>query len=178
MSEVQELTKTKEKPLWYVVFTHYNAEKRVKEYINNLAEDERYKGLIIRAEVPVQKKTVSRRGKIKQVEEKIFPGYVFVKAVMTPEVMAALKQVNGVAHFLGGGNDPVPITPAEVRRAGIQDNLSEKFKIGDTVMITDGPFENFIGKVTGIYKTSIKVFLTMFGREMEINFSPEQLERL
>jgi len=174
MSQTQILTRA----LWYVVFTYYNAEKRVKEYINSLAKDERYKGLIIRAEVPTQKKIVSRGKKIKQVEEKMFPGYVFVKAVMTPEVMSAIRRVNGVAHFVGGGNMPEPITPAEIKRAGITDTADEEFKTGDAVMIIDGPFENFIGKITKINSSSIKVCLSMFGREVEIDFSPEQLAKV
>ncbi|AAM25279.1 transcriptional antiterminator NusG [Caldanaerobacter subterraneus subsp. tengcongensis MB4] len=178
MSEVQELTKTKEKPLWYVVFTYHNAEKRVEEHINSLAKTEKYDGLIIKAEVPVQKRTVSRRGKIKEIEEKIFPGYVFVKAVMTPEVMAAIRRINGVAHFVGGGNEPVPITPEEVKRARIQDDLSEEFKAGDTVMITDGPFENFIGKIIKIEGRKINIALSLFDREMGIDFSPEQIMKI
>ncbi|KHO63267.1 transcription antitermination protein nusG [Thermoanaerobacter sp. YS13] len=167
-----------EKALWYVIFTHYNAEKRVKEHINSLAKTEKYDGLIIKAEVPVQKKTVSVKGKIKQIKEKMFPGYVFVKAVMIPEVISAIRRVNGVTHFVGGGNMPEPITPAEIKRAGITDTVDEEFKAGDAVMIIDGPFENFIGKITKINGSSIKVCLSMFGREVEIDFSPEQLAKM
>jgi transcriptional antiterminator NusG len=174
---VQTLTKTEKKALWYVLFTYYNAEKRVKEHINNLAKNE-YRGRIIKAEVPVQKISVSRGGKIKEIEEKIFPGYVFVKAVMTPEVMAVLRRINGVAHFVGGGNEPISITPAEVKRARIQDDLSEEFKVGDTVMIADGPFENFVGKVVKINGSNVSVSLNMFGRDIEVIFSEEQLEKL
>ncbi|MEM3442705.1 MAG: transcription termination/antitermination protein NusG [Candidatus Bathyarchaeia archaeon] len=174
---VQTLAKSEKKALWYALFTYYNAEKRVKEQINNLAKNE-YRGRIIKAEVPVQKITVSRGGKIKEVEEKIFPGYVFVKAVMTPEVMAALRRINGVAHFVGGGNEPVPITPAEVKRARIQDDLSEEFKVGDTVMIADGPFENFIGKIIKIEGRKINISLSMFGRDVGIDFSPEQIKKI
>jgi transcriptional antiterminator NusG len=174
MLQAQILTRA----LWYAVFTYHNAEKRVKEYINSLAKDERYKGLIIRAEVPTQKKIVSRGKKIKQIEEKMFPGYVFVKAVMTPEVMSAIRRINGVAHFVGSGNMPEPITPAEIKRAGITDTANEEFKAGDIVMIIDGPFENFTGQITGINNSGIKVCLSMFGREVEIDFSPEQLVKV
>lgn len=178
MSEVQELTKTKEKPMWYVIFTYHNAEKRVKEHINSLAKTEKYNGLIIKAEVPTQKKTVSRKGKIKQIEEKIFPGYVFVKVVMTDEVMAALRRVNGVAHFVGGGNMPEPITPAEAKRAGLIDSTNDEFKVGDTVTIIDGPFENFIGEIIEVNSSNIKVCLKMFGRDLGIDFSPEQIMKI
>lgn len=164
--------------LWYVVQTYYNAEKRVKERIDYLAATDKYRGVILGAEIPITKKTVNRRGKIKQVEEKLFPGYVFVKAVLTDSVRNAIRNINGVAGFVGAGGDPVPVTPTEVARAGIADRIDSEFNAGDTVIIADGPFENFIGKVTKIEGRKINISLNMFGRDVEISFSPEQIKKL
>ena len=166
------------KALWYAVFTYKRNEERVRDYINNLAKTEKYAGLIIKAEVLINKKTLTVNGKIKQVEEKTFPDYVFIKAIMTPEVASTLRRVNGVAHFVGGSNMPEPITTGEARRVGISDIPGENFKTGDSVMAVDGPFENIVGKITKINKNSIKVSLSMFGREIETEFYPEQITKI
>jgi len=164
------------KPAWYVIHTYYNTEKRVKERIDYLAD--KYPGLVFRAEIPTIKKTLNKNGKIKQIEEKLFPGYVFIKAVLTDSVRSAIRSINGVTGFVGPGGEPTPITPAEVVRTGIADRADEEFKTGETVIITDGPFENFIGKITKIEGRNISVSLNMFGRDIEISFSGEQLEKL
>lgn len=178
MAEIQTLTDTENRALWYVVQTYYNAEKRVKERIDYMANTDKYFGLILRAEIPTVKRTVSRRGKTRQIEEKLFPGYVFVKAILTNSVRSAIKSINGVAGYVGPGGEPTPITPSEVIRAGITDRADSEFQKGDSVVIVDGPFENFVGKVKNSCKKGIKVVLNIFGREVEVSFSAEQLEKL
>ncbi|HHW57784.1 MAG TPA: transcription termination/antitermination protein NusG [Clostridia bacterium] len=165
------------KPQWYAVQTFTNYEKKIKQKIDMLTKKAEYKEKILRAEIPVQKRTVNKNGRIVEIEEKIFPGYVFIKMILDKNVWHAIKSINGVAGYVGPGGQPVPLTKEELVKIKIHDrgiNVAE----GDSVIITNGPFENFVGRVVEIRERDAGVVLSIFGRETKIYFSGEQLEKI
>lgn len=163
--------------LWYVIQTYYNAENKVKKRIEYLINTQQYPGLILQVEIPTTKNTINQAGKIKQVEQKLFPGYVFLKVVLIDNIRNAIRSIPGVVGFVGPGGEPVPLSTVETVKAGLKGH-SNIFKESQNVIITDGPFENFTGRVTKKEDKGVKVSLNIFGREVEITFSPEQLESL
>jgi transcriptional antiterminator NusG len=54
------------------------------------------------------------------------------------------------------------------------------YEIGQSVRVTDGPFENFVGSVEEIdmEKGKLKVKISMFGRETPIELDHNQVEEV
>ena len=102
---------------WYVVHTYSGYENAVKTSIEKFVNGrgESMKEMIQRIEIPMETVTeVTESGTMKEVERKVFPGYVLVKMVMTDETWHLVRNVRGVTGFVGSANKPIP--------------LSEKFK--------------------------------------------------
>lgn len=169
-------------PNWYAVYTLPNYEEKVKKKIKMLmVNNERYKDMFFQVEIPVEEKITRKRGQKRTKTQKLFPGYVFIKMIMNDSTYQVVRNISGVKGFVGTGTEPIPLTREEIKRMGIKDVTPfEGFDVGETVIITEGPFENFIGVIKDIdkEKEKIKVELQMFGRNIMIDFNLNQLKKL
>ena len=119
-------------------------------------------------------------GKERMVEHKLFPGYVLGKMVMTDDTWYVVRNTRGCTGFVGPASKPVPLSAEEVEKMGVEKAapLTVDFNVGDTVQITAGPLEGFMGLVEGIDTESFKVKLkvNMFGRETPAEVDIAQVE--
>lgn len=154
---------------WYVVHTYSGYENKVASNLEKTVENHSLQNLIFEIRVPTEKVTeVAANGKTKEVERKIFPGYVIVKMILTDESWYAVRNIRGCTGFVGPSSKPIPLTDEEVERLGVETrNVEVSYNVGDSVQITDGPLEGFIGTVEEIDdgKNHIRVMVSMFGRE-------------
>ena len=138
--------------------------------------------LILDIQIPMEKVTeVSDTGAVKEVERKIFPGYVLIKMVMNDETWHVVRNVRGVTGFVGSANKPIPLTEEEVLSLGMEKReIVVKYNVGDHVRITDGSMESFTGVVEEIdpEKNRVTVVVTMFGRELPVELELDQVEVL
>ena len=117
----------------------------------------------------------------KEVERKVFPGYVLVKMVMRDDTWYIVRNIRGVTGFVGPGSKPVPLTEREIESLGIDKKVVEiSFNVGDSLKITDGPLEGFIGTVEEIEadKSRVKLIVHMFGKETPVELELTQVEVL
>lgn len=118
----------------------------------------------------------------KIVRRKIYPGYVFVKMIMTSESWYIVRNTRGCTGFVGPESKPVPLTESEVYSLGVEKvEINIDFNVGDSVCITEGSMQGFMGEVRAIDKERLKVtvMVTMFGgREMEVEFDLNQIETI
>lgn len=71
---------------WYVVHTYSGYENKVASNLEKTVENHSLQNLIFEIRVPTEKVTeVAANGKTKEVERKIFPGYVIVKMILTDD---------------------------------------------------------------------------------------------
>ena len=138
--------------------------------------------VILDIQIPMEKVTeVSDTGAVKEVERKIFPGYVLIKMVMNDETWHVVRNVRGVTGFVGSANKPIPLTEEEVLSLGMEKReIVVKYNVGDHVRITDGSMESFTGVVEEIdpEKNRVTVVVTMFGRELPVELELDQVEVL
>ena len=106
---------------WYVAHTYSGYENNVRVNILKTVENRNLQDQIFDVLVPVETVVEVNNGKPKTVERKIFPGYVFVKMVMNDDSWYVVRNTRGVTGFVGPGSKPVPLSPAEVRSFGIDD---------------------------------------------------------
>ena len=169
-----------EEAKWYVVHTYSGYENKVASNLEKTVENRQLQDLIQEIRVPTEKVTeITESGKRKEVERKIFPGYVIVKMVMTDESWYAVRNIRGCTGFVGPSSKPIPLTEDEVARLGIeQRDIQVSYKVGDSVNIVDGPLEGFVCTVEemDVEKNRIRVTVSMFGRETPVELELDQAE--
>ena len=72
-------------PRWYVAHTYSGYEYKVKANLEKIVENRKLQEWIHEVSIPTETVTEIKDGKKREVERKIFPGYVLVKMVMTDE---------------------------------------------------------------------------------------------
>lgn len=171
---------------WYVLRAIGGKEKKAKEYLDNEIQRLGLTDLVGEAVVPVEKVYQQRNGK-KVVKERImYAGYVFVEAALVGEVPHVLRNIPNIINFLGD-NNPVPMRASEAARMiGVADSsvddsaeLDISFLVGETVKVTDGPFNGFSGVVEEVNeeKKKLSVMVKIFGRKTPLELGFLQVEK-
>lgn len=165
---------------WYVIHTYSGYENAVKTAIEKSVTNRHYEDMILKMEIPMETVTeVTEAGTMKEVERKVFPGYVLIKMVLTDDTWHLIRNVRGVTGFVGEANKAIPLTEEEVAAIGVEKHeIVVMYHVGDTVKITDGPFATFTGTVDEIdaAKNKVRVIVSMFGRETPIELELDQVE--
>ena len=165
---------------WYVIHTYSGYENAVKTSIEKFVTGRNMEDMILRMEIPMETVTeVTDSGATKEVERKVFPGYVLIKMVMTDEAWHLVRNVRGVTGFVGSANKPIPLTEEEVLAMGMEKHeIVVKYNVGDHVKIVDGPLASFTGIVEEIEpeKNRVSVMVSMFGRETPVDLELDQVE--
>ena len=168
-----------EQAFWYVVHTYSGYEKKVAQNLTTIVENRRLQDLIQEVKVPTEMVEDIKDGKKREVERKLFPGYVLVKMVMTDESWYIVRNTRGVTGFVGPSSKPVPLTDAEVDSLGVDEKEARvDYNVGDSVEVLAGPLEGFVGLVDVIDHESGKVHVkvSMFGRETPAELDLDQVK--
>ena len=164
---------------WYVIHTYSGYENKVATDLETIVENRGFQDLIHDIKIPTEKVTeIKDDGTTKEVERKIFPGYVLVKMIVTDESWYVVRNVRGVTGFVGPGSKPVPLTEAEVESLGVEKRTVEiNYKVGDNVKVIDSPLEGYTGVVDeiDIENNTVKITISLFGRETPAELELNQL---
>ncbi len=174
---------------WYVLRVLSGKERKLKEYIELDVERSGLQDTILQVLVPTEKVYKIRKGKKVIQERNFFPGYILLEVnpdKITGDILQNIRSINGVINFLGG-NHPTPLRHNEVNRIlgkvdemqEMGESMNEPFIIGETVKITDGPFNDFYGNIEEIYeeKKKLKVIVKIFGRRTPVELNFMQVEK-
>ncbi len=172
---------------WYVVRAVSGSEKKVKQYLENEIARLGLEEYVSQVLIPTEKVYQVRKGKKISAERNYFPGYVLIEAVLVGEIPHTIRNIPGVLGFLGADGEPVPLRPAEVNRilgkvdelSGKEEELNVPYIVGETVKVTDGPFNSFSGVIEEINeeKKKLKVMVKIFGRKTPLELSFMQVEK-
>ena len=172
---------------WYVVRVASNREERVRDNllarVKAAGKQERVRNVL----VPTEKVAEIKGGKRREVQRKIFPGYILVEMFLDEETWYLVRGTAGIGDFVGSESMPTPMEPHEVEKliGGMKSTedrpkLDVKFKVGDKVKIKEGPFENFSGVVDEVntQKGLVRVNVMIFGRETPVELEYWQVEAI
>ncbi|HSV88293.1 MAG TPA: transcription termination/antitermination protein NusG [Bacteroidales bacterium] len=172
---------------WYVIRAMSGSEKKVKQYIESEIVRNKFQDYISQVLIPMEKVYQIRKGKKVSAERNYFPGYVLIEAALVGEIPHILRHIPGVLGFLGSDTEPAPLRPSEVNRilgkvdelSGREEELSVPYIVGESVKITDGPFNSFTGVIEEINeeKKKLKVMVKIFGRKTPLELSFMQVEK-
>ena len=166
---------------WYVAHTYSGYENTVKATIEKTVQSRQLQDQILAVTIPMETVTeIAENGTSKTYDRKLYPGYVFIKMVYSDNTWHVIRNVRGVAGFVGASsNDPTPLTDEEVYAMGVEKReIVVNYAVGDTVRILDGPLTSFTGTVESIEveNNSVNVVVSMFGRETSVEFELDQVE--
>jgi len=168
-----------EEAKWYVIHTYSGYENAVADSIVKSAENRRMQDRILEVKIPMETVTEMSDSGAKTVERKTYPGYVFVKMILTDESWHLVRNVRGVTGFVGPANKAVPLTEEEILSIGVEKHdVVVDFAVGDSVKVTDGPLDGFFGTVEeiDIDKSRVRVVVSRFGRETPVDLDFDQIE--
>lgn len=175
---------------WYVVHTYSGYENKVATNIEKIVENRKMQDQILEVRVPTETVVEVRDDKKKEVERKLYPGYVLVKLSvfydtktgelkMTDDTWYVIRNTRGVTGFVGPESKPIPLSEREVQALGVEvRSVVVNYEVGDLVTILVDPFADFSGTVELLdtEKNLVRVRISMMGREMPIDLELNQVE--
>jgi transcription termination/antitermination protein NusG len=174
---------------WYVVHTYSGYEHKVKaaleERVQTLGKQELFGDIL----VPSERVLELVKGHKKTSSRKFFPGYILVQMELNNETWHVVKSTPKVTGFVGGSNDPRTIPPIseweiqeiiqQVQEGVLHPKPKVLFEAGETVKVTDGPFQDFNGVVEEVKpeKGKLRVLISIFGRATPVELDFVQAEK-
>ncbi len=170
---------------WYAIHTYAGYEEAVARNLKQRIESLGVEDKIFNVVVPSEKKIKIKGGKRVEEEERIYPGYVLVEMIVTDDSWYVVRNTPRVTGFVGTGVYPVPLSKKEVdhffnRMAKDVTKHTIDLSIGETVIVSDGPFKEFEGRVSEVddERGKVKVLVQMFGRETPVELDFLQVKKL
>lgn len=170
---------------WFVVHTYSGHENKVANTLKQRVESMNLTNEVLEILVPTQNKIKISRGEKQAVAEKIFPGYLLVKMILTDNAWLTVRTTSGVTGFVGIGNKPTPVSKKEIETIlKFMEMEAPKYKaafsVGEAVKIIEGPFSDFLGTVNHIdeEKGKVRVLVSIFGRETPVELDLLQVKKI
>ena len=166
---------------WYVVHTYSGYENKVKADIEKTIENRHLEEEILEVRIPMHDVVELKNGAKKQVQKKMFPGYVLINMVMNDDTWYVVRNTRGVTGFVGPGSKPVPLTEAEMRPLGIkEEKVVVDFKEGDTVTIIGGVWKDTVGVIQSMNESKqiVTINVELFGRETPVEISFAEVKKM
>ena len=171
---------------WYILNVMAGQENKIANEIKTLMTKDKFNNTILEVLVPTKNIIKVKKGQKVQEEQKLFPGYVFVNADLAGEAYDAISNIPKAMGFLGGKNNPKPVTDAKMKEvldlsiAKEDDNKNVIFEIGETLNVIEGPFESFSGVVEefDVEKQKVKISVSIFGRATSVELDVNQVEKI
>lgn len=166
---------------WYVVHTYSGYENKVKANIDKIIENRHLEDQILEVRVPMQDVVEVKNGVQKEVQKKLFPGYVMLHMFMNDDTWYVVRNTRGVTGFVGPGSKPVPLTEEEMIPLGVKaTNVVADFEIGDIVKVVDGAWKDTVGAVQFVndVKNNLTINVELFGRETPVELSFTEVKKM
>ncbi|MCI8533333.1 MAG: transcription termination/antitermination factor NusG [Lachnospiraceae bacterium] len=166
---------------WYVVHTYSGYENKVKANIEKTIENRHLEEQILEVRVPMQDVVELKDGQSRQVQKKMFPGYVLINMIMNDDTWYVVRNTRGVTGFVGPGSKPVPLTDEEMRPLGIRtDSVQVDYAEGDSIVVTGGVWKDTVGVIQAINenKQSVTINVDLFGRETPVEISFTEIRKM
>lgn len=177
---------------WYVVNTYSTHENKVAYNLRKRVESMGLEDLIFRIVVAEQEVAVMDRetglptGKTRM--KNLYPGYVFVEMIMTDYAWYIVRNTPGVTGFVGSsgkGTKPFPVPREQIepvlKRMGIVDeNMYDRYNVGDYIKVIKGTLEGTEGKIVSIDKDTgaVEIETVFFGRTTRVEVDFSEIERV
>jgi len=137
---------------WYVIHTYSGYENKVRTNLLHRIESMGMQDRIFDVKIPTETVTdIKEGGRRVTSEKKVFPGYILVQMELGDESWYVVRNTPGVTGFVGSQGK-----------------------------VTSGPFAEFDGTIAEVNldKSTVKVMVTIFGRETPVELEFGQVAKV
>ena len=166
---------------WYVVHTYSGYENKVKANIEKTIENRHLEDQILEVRVPMEDVVEVKNGTKRQVQKKLFPGYVLLNMVMNDDTWYVVRNTRGVTGFVGPGAKPVPLTEEEMQALQInRTEMEVDFEEGDSITVMAGIWKDTVGVIQTMNhsKQTAIINVDLFGRETPVEISFTDIKKM
>lgn len=172
---------------WYALKVQPEREEKIRGLLDQRIRTEGLDEHVRTILIPTEHMAEIRGGKKRIVEQKTYPGYLFVEMDLTDDVWYLINETTGITGFVAPDpRDPQPLPEDEI--AKILKDIDDKkekpkpkveFEVSERVRIKEGPFQNYEGVVEEIFpaKGILRVNVHIFGRSTPVELEYYQVER-
>ena len=185
MTEKIEETRSTEYK-WYILQTYSGFEHRVEKTVNEKLRVDKLEGLVEEIFIPGEDVEKVKSGKKRKLHVIYYPGYVLIKMKLTDELWHMLMSIPRVSGFVGGNNrNPRPLEEEELGEIRSQIDqgvrqavLKDEFEVGQQVIVIEGPFANFSGKIdeVNLEKNKLRVLISILGRSTPVELEFDKVK--
>jgi transcriptional antiterminator NusG len=173
---------------WYVLHTYAGYEGRVKANLEQRIQSLNMEDYIFQIEVPTEEVIQIKGGKKQTVQQKKYPGYVYVRMDLVDESWGAVRNTPNVTGFVGLTNRPSPLrideiasilAPAQEKKK-VEAPKAQEYEIGESVTVMDGPFATLPATISEVNLDAqrLKVLVSIFGRETPVELQFNQVAKI
>lgn len=181
---------------WYAIQVASGCEKKVKASLEQRLQTLDVADRVLQIEIPqTPVRKLRKDGTHKNVDEKVFPGYVLIRMLLDDEAWQVIKNTPHVINFVGaeqrravgrgrGHVKPMPLSRAEVERIFKQAQeqkpvVKVDMEAGDRITVLSGPFKDFAGEVFEVSpeRSKLKALLSIFGRDTPVELEFNQVQK-
>ena len=169
-----------------------NKEDRVRDALVRKMRIEGLDGRIGKVLVPTKKVRQVKDGKRKDMDLKLYPGYVFIEIEpdehgrIPQEVWFMVKETEGVGDFIQASGKPQPMSMVEAQRmVGEAEKKDEPetetdYTKGDRIKVIIGAFEGFEGEIEAVMpdKGQVSIITTIFGKPTPLELAFDEIEKV
>jgi len=173
---------------WYVLHTYAGYEGRVKSNLEQRTASLNMEDYIFQIEVPTEEVVQVKGGKRQTVQQKKYPGYVYIRMDLTDESWSAVRNTPNVTGFVGLTNRPSPLRIEEVasilapavEKKRVEAPKAQEYSVGESVTVTDGPFATLPATISEVNLDAqrLKVLVSIFGRETPVELEFNQVAKI
>lgn len=195
ITEKEYLVKDESRPQlkWYAVEVTANCEGKVTERINDAIKIKDMSSKIVDVLNPCFETIENKMGKKRKVTQRPYAGYIFVFAEMDAEVAQLIQNIDKVKRMptskVAGRTLPLPMPSNDIKKVietlkvkQKEEERKTEFELDSNVRIKDqqSPFFEMPGRIVKVNKEKeqLKIAITIFGRETEIDFPFTSVENI
>jgi len=135
--------------------------------------------------LPLQEETRRARGRFITQRRPLFPGYLFVALDVLRGSWRTVNSTYGITRLVSLGKEPTPVPLALVSQLMLRCDREGKLlppkllKPGDEVMLTKGPFTDFVATIERIAPDRrVYVLMELMGAQTRVAVPMNQLQAL
>ncbi|MFT7087534.1 MAG: transcriptional antiterminator NusG [Rickettsiales bacterium] len=171
---------------WYILNVMAGQEQKIADSITSLIGRSLGEE-VSEAIVPCKKIVKIKKGQKVQEDQKLFPGYVFVKANLNSDAYNIINAIPKSMSFLGTKNNPQPVAESKMKDIfslisveSFSTSKAQIFEVGESLNIIEGPFESFSGSVENYdaEKQRVRISVLIFGRATSVELDINQVEKV
>lgn len=171
---------------WYVLSIKNGYESRILRYLEQLRDKLELKKEEIEFKLLIEESAKIKDGEVKIIQKSLLPGYMLVgvvKSSFTHRLKVGIATLPYVIGFVSDKGKATPLREKEVEEILEQNNRTinnlhiDKFSIGEEIIITDGPFTDFVGNVSKVNNDKLVVDVSVFGSVTSIELGILQVEK-